>query len=197
SRGRFTATSTPLPKTSSWTSWRRAAGCGQQRKRRGGCCRSQSHSISASGSTNTCEKGGVCGPGGRDSPILHQYGPSGVHTQSGDTLAGSHRGWERRLSMQPVIEHRPVSTPALRVRQVDPTTDPRWAAFVASHPNGLAFHHPAWLATLADTFNFAPVHLACEDEHGALHGVLPLFYRRGLLRGRQLWSLPYTPIAGP
>lgn len=99
--------------------------------------------------------------------------------------------------MQPVIEHRPVSTPALRVRQVDPTTDPRWAAFVASHPNGLAFHHPAWLATLADTFDFAPVHLACEDEHGALHGVLPLFYRRGLLRGRQLWSLPYTPIAGP
>ena len=61
--------------------------------------------------------------------------------------------------MQPVIEHRPVSTPALRVRQVDPTTDPRWAAFVASHPNGLAFHHPAWLATLADTFNFAPVRM--------------------------------------
>lgn len=99
--------------------------------------------------------------------------------------------------MHPATEHIPVRTPALRVTQVDPRTDPRWAAFVASHPDGLAFHHPAWLASLADTFGFTPVHLACEDEHGTLQGVLPLVYRRGLLRGRQLWSLPYTPIADP
>jgi len=99
--------------------------------------------------------------------------------------------------MQPVIEHSPVRARSLRVRLVDPTTDPRWAEFVTSHPDGLAFHHPAWLATLADTFGFAPFHLACEDERGTVHGVLPLVYRRGLLRGRQLWSLPYTPLAGP
>src|SRR5690606_28819739 len=85
----------------------------------------------------------------------------------------------------------------LRVDLVDPTADPRWAAFVATHPDGLAFHHPAWIATLADTFGYPPAHLACEDDQGRLHGVLPLVYRRGLIRGRQLWSLPCTAVAGP
>ena len=85
----------------------------------------------------------------------------------------------------------------LRVDLVDPTADPRWAAFVATHPDGLAFHHPAWIATLADTFGYPPAHLACEDDQGRLHGVLPLVYRRGIIRGRQLWSLPCTAVAGP
>ena len=94
----------------------------------------------------------------------------------------------------PRTEHR---SGGLRVNLVDPTADPRWAAFVSAHPDGLAFHHPAWLATLADTFGYPPAHLACEDDQGRLHGVLPLVYRRGLIRGRQLWSLPCTAVAGP
>lgn len=87
--------------------------------------------------------------------------------------------------------------PRLRVRPTEPASDPRWATFVQTHPRGLAFHHPAWLQTLDDTFGYRAVHLACEDEAGTLHGVFPLLYRRGQLRGRQLWSLPCTAVAGP
>lgn len=87
--------------------------------------------------------------------------------------------------------------PYLRVAQVDPATDRRWDAFVASHPDGLVFHHSAWLRVIEESYGFKPVHLACEDGDGVLHGVLPLFRVRGLITGRGLYSLPRTPTAGP
>lgn len=93
------------------------------------------------------------------------------------------------------VSHSPPSS--LRVIPIDPTADGRWATYVTTHPEGLAFHHPGWIQTLSDTFNYPPAHLACEDEEGTLHGVLPLVYRQGRLRGRRLWSLPYTGNAGP
>ncbi|MDI3340753.1 MAG: GNAT family N-acetyltransferase [Sphaerobacter sp.] len=92
---------------------------------------------------------------------------------------------------------RRVDPPRLQVNIVDPATDHRWATLVASHPEGLAYHHPAYLQALTDAFGYAPAHLACEDADGNLHGVLPLVYWRGPFRDRQLWSLPRTPAAGP
>jgi hypothetical protein len=92
---------------------------------------------------------------------------------------------------------------ALRVTQVDPTTDPRWEAFVLSHPDGLIYHHPGWLRVLTREYRAEPVGLTCEDESGALRGILPLLSTRGLplagsaRTGRRLSSLPRTPIAGP
>nr|PZN68124.1 MAG: hypothetical protein DIU58_01115 [Sphaerobacter thermophilus] len=91
----------------------------------------------------------------------------------------------------------PLSREHLRVTLVDHTADPRVASFVESHPDGLPFHHPAWLQTLVDTFGYRAVALACEDDQGILCGFLPLVYRHGWLRGKALWSLPHTPLAGP
>ncbi|HEX5503695.1 MAG TPA: hypothetical protein VFW96_13815, partial [Thermomicrobiales bacterium] len=96
-----------------------------------------------------------------------------------------------------------VSPPALataaapRVVEVDPQGDPRWAAFVAAHPAATVYHHPAWLRVLETAHGYRPRHLACEDAAGEVCGVLPLFYKRGLVTGRCLSSLPHTPIAGP
>src|SRR5713226_6039810 len=89
----------------------------------------------------------------------------------------------------------PVST--LRVVEIDPQTDLRWEALVTTLPNGLIYHHPAWLQVLEEAYGYKPVNLACEDANGQLRGILPLFYRRGLLTGRQYSSLPRTPVAGP
>jgi CelD/BcsL family acetyltransferase involved in cellulose biosynthesis len=90
------------------------------------------------------------------------------------------------------------------VVQVDPTADPRWEAFVSSHPDALVYHHPAWLQVLEREYGRPPLGLACEDAEGQLLGVLPLLHTRGLPlgRGRQrtarrLSSLPRTPVAGP
>jgi len=83
------------------------------------------------------------------------------------------------------------------VIEVYPQTDPRWEAFVASVPNGLIYHHPAWLQVLEEAYNYKPVHLACEDSNGQLRGILPIFYMRGLFTGRRFASLPRTPVGGP
>jgi len=91
----------------------------------------------------------------------------------------------------------PLIREQLRVTLVDHTADSRVASFVESHPDGLPFHHPAWLQTLVDTYGYRAVALACEDDQGNLHGFLPLVYRHGWLRGKALWSLPHTPLAGP
>lgn len=85
----------------------------------------------------------------------------------------------------------------LRTITVDPLSDTRWEAWVASQPDGLIYHHPVWLQVLQEAYDCHPAHLACEDSTGQFRGVLPLFYMRGFLTGRRLSSLPRTPIAGP
>jgi hypothetical protein len=96
------------------------------------------------------------------------------------------------------------ATGRLHVAELDPGGDPRWASLVAGHPQGLIYHHPAWLATLGREYGRRPLVLGCEDDGGRLHGVLPLLSTRGLpfrrgghLVGRRLSSLPRTPAAGP
>ncbi len=89
----------------------------------------------------------------------------------------------------------PVST--LRAIELDSQTDPRWEALVSDLPNGLIYHHPAWLQVLEEAYGYKPVNLACEDANGQLRGILPLFYMRGLFTGRRFASLPRAPVAGP
>lgn len=89
-----------------------------------------------------------------------------------------------------------------RILEVDPCHEPRYEAFVNSHPDALIYHHPAWLEVLARENPGKPVCLASEDESGRFTGILPLFATRGLpfggeLTGRRLSSLPRTPVAGP
>lgn len=89
------------------------------------------------------------------------------------------------------------------VQEMDPQADVRWEAFVAEHPLGTVYHHPAWLRTLSAEYPQRSVHLACIGDQGQLLGILPLLHTRGLpllgnhLVGRRLSSLPRTPTAGP
>lgn len=92
--------------------------------------------------------------------------------------------------------HRSNAT-SVSVRPIDPTHDARWLAFVADHPRATIFHHPAWLGVLREAFGYRAHHLACEDEHGQLLGVLPLLAQRGLVSGSRLSSLPRSPVGGP
>jgi len=82
--------------------------------------------------------------------------------------------------------------------------DPRLVPFVAAHPSGTVYHHPAWLRTLSAEYKRAIVILACETKNGQLLGIFPLMNTRGFplsMFGRvakaRLSSLPRTPIAGP
>jgi hypothetical protein len=91
----------------------------------------------------------------------------------------------------------------LSVVRVDPRFDPRWERFVAAHPQGTIYHHPAWLEVLTIEYARPSLCLACLDADGHYAGVLPLVQTRGLpfaaggRTGRRLASLPRTPMAGP
>ena len=73
----------------------------------------------------------------------------------------------------------------------------RWRTLVEAHPDGLVYHHPAWIETLHAAYGYEPLVLGAEEDGGALAGVLPLMRKRGLATGKRLSSLPHTPVAGP
>ncbi len=92
----------------------------------------------------------------------------------------------------------------LRVAEANPRQDPRWESFVAAHPNGSIYHHPAWLEVLEREYGQKGVYYICEDAEGRVQAILPMLQTRGLpfgvrsaVTGRRLSSLPRTPIAGP
>lgn len=90
-----------------------------------------------------------------------------------------------------------------RMTTIDPFGDPRWEAFVRSHPHATVYHHPAYLKVLQREYKQQAACLACEGADGKLLGIFPLLYTRGLpigggpLTGPRLSSLPRTPLAGP
>ncbi len=97
-----------------------------------------------------------------------------------------------------------TSSSNLRVVEVDPGNDPRWTAFVLTHPRGSVYHHPAWLEALSREYRQQSLHLACESDKGELLALMPMVYTRGLpfhlggpLTAPRLSSLPRTPLAGP
>jgi hypothetical protein len=90
-----------------------------------------------------------------------------------------------------------TSVSNLRVREVDPGSDPRWDEFVTAVPGGLIYHHSAWLQVLAEAYGCTLIHLVCEDGDGVLRGILPLSRKRGLFTGHVFSSLFGTPVAGP
>jgi predicted N-acyltransferase len=90
-----------------------------------------------------------------------------------------------------------LSESLLRIVEVDPSRDQRWETLLSRLPGGLIYHHPLWLEVLEEAYRYRPQHLACEDEHGDLLGILPLFHTQGLLSGHCFSSLPRTPVAGP
>ncbi len=87
--------------------------------------------------------------------------------------------------------------PSSRIIDIDPQRDERWTQFLSSHAEAVVYHHPFWLRALEEAFGYKPAHLAFEDRHGQLRGVLPLFALHGIITGHRFSSLPRTPQAGP
>jgi hypothetical protein len=96
-----------------------------------------------------------------------------------------------------------MTTGPSQVIEID-RDDPRWDPFVAAHPSGLIYHHPAWLEVLGREYRQRFTTLGCVDAKGGLRGLLSLCSTRGLplglgggRGGPRLSSLPRTPIGGP
>ena len=83
------------------------------------------------------------------------------------------------ISAEPAISS---AESTLRTCELDYRNDPRWDAFVSSHPEALIYHHSSWLIALEEEYGQKRISLAGVDHDDRVRAVLPL-----LLNG----SLPF------
>ena len=86
---------------------------------------------------------------------------------------------------------------AAPVAAVLPPDDARWSERVASDPDALPFHHPAWMSLLAEVYGYRPFLIGAGDGDGGLAGGLPAMEVRDPF-GRRRWiALPFTDHCPP
>ena len=85
---------------------------------------------------------------------------------------------------------------APRAVPIDPAA-PEYDAYVRAHPRATLYHRGALAQILARSYRFEPRYLALRDEEGAVRGVVPLLYKKGLVSDARMRSLPVFPSGGP
>ena len=85
----------------------------------------------------------------------------------------------------------------MRVYQIDPIQDARWAEFVARHPKASVFHTVPWLKALRKTYGYEPVAFTTSPPTGALQNGLVFCRVKSWLTGRRLVSLPFSDHCEP
>jgi CelD/BcsL family acetyltransferase involved in cellulose biosynthesis len=75
--------------------------------------------------------------------------------------------------------------------------DPRWLAFVASHPQALIFHQRAWVNMIGSCYGWRRFVLAVLDDDASLQGGIPVIAVRGLRRRERWVSLPFSDTCPP
>jgi CelD/BcsL family acetyltransferase involved in cellulose biosynthesis len=76
-------------------------------------------------------------------------------------------------------------------------TGAAWLEFVASRPEALPYHHPAWAATVAEPYGFRGFALVVRDRAGQIAAGLPVVEVKAPLRPRRWVSLPFTDVLPP
>ncbi len=83
------------------------------------------------------------------------------------------------------------------VEEIQPHTDPRWAALVASHPHSSVFHKPEWLEALRRTYRYTPVAFILNPGGEPPSSGLVFCRVDSWLTGRRLVSLPFSDHCDP
>ncbi len=83
------------------------------------------------------------------------------------------------------------------VYELDPVRDPRWARFVARHPQASVFHSPKWLGALQSAYGYQPVAVSTDDSESELTNGLVYCAVSSWLTGGRLVSLPFSDHCEP
>ncbi len=74
---------------------------------------------------------------------------------------------------------------------VEPWSDARWDAYVASHPHATLYHTSAWIKLVCEIGRYPSLCLVHEQE-GRVTGVLPLVAVESRLTGHRISTLPFS-----
>lgn len=75
--------------------------------------------------------------------------------------------------------------------------DAAWLGFVASCPDALPYHHPAWAAVTAEPYGFRAFALALRDSSSEVLAGIPVVETHTRPRPKRWISLPYTDSLHP
>jgi FemAB-related protein (PEP-CTERM system-associated) len=85
----------------------------------------------------------------------------------------------------------------LNIRLAIDSDQPKWDAYVASHPNAGPYHLYGWKTATEKAYGHKGYYLLAEDDSGSVVGVLPLICFKMPWGRKTLISLPYCDYAGP
>jgi Acetyltransferase (GNAT) domain len=85
----------------------------------------------------------------------------------------------------------------MRIYQIDPTTDVRWAEFVQRHSRASVFHTVSWLQALRLTYGYQPVAFTTSPPTAELRNGLVFCRVKSWITGRRLISLPFSDHCEP
>jgi len=85
----------------------------------------------------------------------------------------------------------------VKLYQIDPLCDRRWAQLVEQHPNASLFHTPEWLRALQATYAYEPVGFTDADPEQPLRSALLFCRVRSWMTGPRLVSLPFSDHCEP
>lgn len=77
---------------------------------------------------------------------------------------------------------------------VEPWTDARWDAYVASHPRSTVYHTSAWIRLVCEIGRYPSLCLLSERD-GRVTGILPLVAVDSRLTGKRISTLPFSDSA--
>jgi CelD/BcsL family acetyltransferase involved in cellulose biosynthesis len=75
--------------------------------------------------------------------------------------------------------------------------DPRWQAFVHSHPKALIFHRPEWARAVSSSYKWQAFVLAQIGNDGSIDAGIPVIGLRDLRRRERWVSLPFSDLCPP
>jgi len=85
----------------------------------------------------------------------------------------------------------------MRLYQINPTQDPRWAELVERHPKASIFHTVGWLEALQRTYGYRPVVFTTSPLSGELKNGLVFCRVHSWLTGGRMVSLPFSDHCEP
>jgi lipid II:glycine glycyltransferase (peptidoglycan interpeptide bridge formation enzyme) len=86
---------------------------------------------------------------------------------------------------------------ASRIWRIRPLQDPRWDAFVQSHPRSSVFHTAAWLESLRRTYDYESIAFTTSAPGDDLVNAVVFCVVDSWLTGRRLVSLPFSDYCEP
>lgn len=85
----------------------------------------------------------------------------------------------------------------MRIYQIDPINDERWARFVGRHPKASVFHTVGWLQALRHTYQYEPLVFTTSSPTGELKNGMLFCRVASWLTGHRLVSLPFSDHCEP